>query len=573
MAPARRPAAADRVGVGPATEADIAEALADWQAEEADEEEQEEGFDGAAADAEAAELSDEGSDHAEPDAAARSGGAARGRGRGRGRGGGKAGGGGTAVRDPAKWLSLEAANIPARPAFAGSEYPTLAPAYAHLTVGSKPEQFYEPFEPKADIEEEVKNSNLYKSHRHLQDGKEMYPNADKVTYKDIQYLGAARLLNGLDPARRKRAIWTQTFSVKGKRIADLFTQDRFKEVIASHHPADPRKRIDKGKPGYDNFYQVRPTLTRLNETSLKMSVGGKYKSVDEQTIGHQGGAPPGVKQKCGRFKAAGDGPQNDALCSWRGYVNTFCFRGDTTAPTVTIVGYGKKLAPLHQRCARCPSASHTHLHTHHAAARARRHHCAPTARSLVSATCGVRRVLLLYADAKLEAGSCVTVDNLYSSTELFSKLTVGCTINITYPDKTVRTVVLPPILHSGTLRSNRGVDPSITQQKLTLPADIETHNAKPILERTKVSVTNNAAKVMVLSIYDKKPFWMITSQHVKLEVRTVKRRRWNSDLRKPEWIDKEMLVIVDDYNHRMCFVDNSDRLAWHYSPDGMAGVR
>eukprot|EP00966_Prymnesium_polylepis_P236485 5469043-Prymnesium_polylepis.1 len=92
--------------------------------------------------------------------------------------------------------------------------------------------------------------------------------------------------------------------------------------------------------------------------------------------------------------------------------------------------------------------------------------------------------------------------------------------------------------------------------------------AKSILERTKVSVTNNAAKVMVLSIYDKKPFFMVTSQHVKVEARIVKRRRWNAEVRKPELVDKEVLVIVDDYNHRMCFVDDSDRLAWHYSADG-----
>ena len=94
-----------------------------------------------------------------------------------------------------------------------------------------------------------------------------------------------------------------------------------------------------------------------------------------------------------------------------------------------------------------------------------------------------------------------------------------------------RSTCRPAILHSRTLRSNRSIDPSISQQKLTLPADIEALNAKSILERTKVSVTNDAAKVMVLSIYDKKPFWMVTSQHVKLEVRTVKRRRWNAELR------------------------------------------
>eukprot|EP00966_Prymnesium_polylepis_P045825 1060656-Prymnesium_polylepis.1 len=125
--------------------------------------------------------------------------------------------------------------------------------------------------------------------------------------------------------------------------------------MAFHHPADPRKRAQKGKPGYDNYYQVRPTITDLKAVSEKMVVGGIDHAVDEQTIGHQGGAPAGVKQKCGRYKAAGDGAQNDAICAPGGYMNSFLFRGDTRAPSVSILGYGKKLCPTHQRCAHLPA--------------------------------------------------------------------------------------------------------------------------------------------------------------------------------------------------------------------------
>ena len=41
--------------------------------------------------------------------------------------------------------------------------------------------------------------------------------------------------------------------------------------------------------------------------------GGKRRSVDEETLGFQGPSAD-LKQKCDRFKAAGDGLQCDAEC-------------------------------------------------------------------------------------------------------------------------------------------------------------------------------------------------------------------------------------------------------------------
>ena len=71
------------------------------------------------------------------------------------------------------------------------------------------------------------NSNLYRSYHHVHSGRRVYPGAADVDYKDVQYYDVALLLNGLDPAPRKQQMFSKSLAIKGKRGADLFTQNRF----------------------------------------------------------------------------------------------------------------------------------------------------------------------------------------------------------------------------------------------------------------------------------------------------------------------------------------------------------
>ena len=96
---------------------------------------------------------------------------------------------------------------------------------------------------------------------------------------------------------------------------------------------------------------MRPILNELGDASVEAVEGGVDNSTDEQacacasrascacasshvhfhhsrddqTIPFQGAAA-GLKQKCGKFKAAGDGLQNDARCKPGGFMSRFEFR-------------------------------------------------------------------------------------------------------------------------------------------------------------------------------------------------------------------------------------------------------
>ena len=57
-----------------------------------------------------------------------------------------------------------------------------------------------------------------------------------------------------------------------------------------------------------------------------------------------------LRQTSVRYKAAGDGLQDDALCLHVGWLAAYVFRGHSLMPTVSVKGRPEiKLSPLHQR--------------------------------------------------------------------------------------------------------------------------------------------------------------------------------------------------------------------------------
>ena len=90
-------------------------------------------------------------------------------------------------------------------------------------------------------------------------------------------------------------------------------------------------------------------MQSFQRTVRTSTEGGKYKAADEETLPFQGAAA-GLKQNCGRHKAAGDGLQADAVADAGGMLKAFAFRGHSLLPTVTVKGKPHvKLSPLHQR--------------------------------------------------------------------------------------------------------------------------------------------------------------------------------------------------------------------------------
>jgi len=73
-------------------------------------------------------------------------------------------------------------------------------------------------------------------------------------------------------------------------------------------------------------------IDHIPRNSQANVIPSKACSIDEMTIGFQAGKHGVLKQRCHRYKRAGDGFQADALCLDGGYLLAFAFRGDKTVP-------------------------------------------------------------------------------------------------------------------------------------------------------------------------------------------------------------------------------------------------
>lgn len=314
------------------------------------------------------------------------------------------------------WHHLSEHTWTARAVWQGSEQPEVAPAFGHLTWQSQPHEFFQVIDaPDREYMDRAANSELYRSYRHYHelDGRnknneaiKSYDGAAPVHYADMRYLDAVVLLNGLDPAvSREKMFDTERLAVKGHRAGDLFDRMRYYMVRKFHHPTDNKKAIPRGQPGFDNLFQVANMLESLQQRSSAAVVGGKRRSVDEETLGFQG-AHAELKQNSGRYKAAGDGLQCDAACCEGGFLQAFAFRGHSLSPKVSIKDQPRtKLSPLHQRYA-CQHA-HTAMH--------------------VYVNCFVHRVIYCLYLSKCDSGCQLGMDNLYNSADFAHVLEKGAT--------------------------------------------------------------------------------------------------------------------------------------------------
>ena len=116
------------------------------------------------------------------------------------------------------------------------------------------------------------------------------------------------LLQGMNPVPSQRHLHRKSFAIKGHRAADLLTRDEWLWWKAHFHISDPRNAPKFGTRGWDELHKVRPLLERFLRKCLTNVKGGRKASIDEITIGFQGHSAR-LKQRCGKFKRAGDGFQ------------------------------------------------------------------------------------------------------------------------------------------------------------------------------------------------------------------------------------------------------------------------
>ena len=477
-------------------------------------------------------------------------------GRGGGGGGGRAGGRGGAKAptgaDKWKWVDVDKHTFKERAAWEGEDRPTLGEDLAHLKWTDDPVAWFKPFDaPDSEYELRATNSEKYRSFRHGRDmdgvGKRSYGDACKIEVADMRMLDAFILLSGLDPAVSRRHIYdSNRLAIIGHRGAELLNLQRLQMLRKFHHPSDPFAKKEKGQPGYDNLHQVSPMLKSFSQTcrSPRLVKGGRDKAGDEQTLAGQMAAADALKQACGKYKAAGDGLQADAVCYAGGSLGAFAFRGHSLLPKVSVKGRPDiKL-------------------------------CETTARTL-----------WVFYLAGVQKGSRFGLDNLYNSVELASMLEMGTTLEFEIPkgwtadvefkgDESAKKIEwkVEPMHVVGTLRGNRGSEKAHQWPAKMTKATCDALKLKPLLpDRVKARVTADDAQVMTVGIFEKgqKGFQMIDTVHSSVELEQKPRRVFDKATGRPA---KKMVDITNTqnlYNKIMGYVDLDDLLAWYYRCDAI----
>jgi len=224
----------------------------------------------------------------------------------------------------ARWTWKEPTAPITRPQYEGPERFMPSPDLG-LTSKSHPKLWFDKFISAETRKEHAANSQKYRGYL-MMNGINIYPRADPIGLVDIDWYYAMHILNGLNPVANQRMLHRRSFAVKGVRAGDLLTRDRWTEMKAFFHVSDPANAPKKGTPQWDELHKIRPLLesflnnciANITETETvgegdgaeirKRVRAGKRVTIDEITVGFQGHHGQ-LKQRCGKFKRAGDGFQ------------------------------------------------------------------------------------------------------------------------------------------------------------------------------------------------------------------------------------------------------------------------
>ena len=214
--------------------------------------------------------------------------------------------------EPVEFEPIDRSKIE-RPVWTGPKGKFEPADHLDLTPDSHPMAYFNAFYDSSMRKDIVQNSIKYQGFLQMSKGAEArHPDAPRMDLRSVAFFHATLLLQGLNPVPSQRHLHHSSFSLKGHRAADLWARDEWIQVKAHFHVSDPALAPKFGDAKFDELYKVRPLLDHFLTNCVANVKPGREASIDEITIGFQGHHAR-LKQRCGKFKRAGDGFQVSCL--------------------------------------------------------------------------------------------------------------------------------------------------------------------------------------------------------------------------------------------------------------------
>ncbi|XP_049940776.1 piggyBac transposable element-derived protein 4-like [Schistocerca serialis cubense] len=144
----------------------------------------------------------------------------------------------------------------------------------------EPIDIFEKIFPKELVELIVFQTNLYAT----QSGKSFTPTTDN----EIRTFLGINILMGIKRMPAYRDYWSSAPELHDRYIASLMAVNRFGWLLRNIHLNDNTLHPEKGHPGYDKLYKLRPVIKILSESFSKCYQPSKHLAIDESMIKFKG---------------------------------------------------------------------------------------------------------------------------------------------------------------------------------------------------------------------------------------------------------------------------------------------
>ena len=111
---------------------------------------------------------------------------------------------------------------------------------------------------------------------------------EDLTVPELQSFLGTILLMGVHVLPTIESYWSTNLFLGASNVVLSFPRDRFTQILRELHFNDNSSAVERGQPGYDREYKIRPVVDSIREKCLSLYKPHRENSVDEAMVKYKG---------------------------------------------------------------------------------------------------------------------------------------------------------------------------------------------------------------------------------------------------------------------------------------------